>query len=60
MTKLDEKQIIRIFANKLGISNLDDVALIDKGIVIKSDMLVASTDVPSGMKPWQAAVSSHA
>lgn len=58
MTKLDEKQIIRIFANKLGISNLDDVALIDKGIVIKSDMLVASTDVPSGMKPWQAARKS--
>ncbi|HEX6281289.1 MAG TPA: thiamine-phosphate kinase [Nitrososphaera sp.] len=58
MTKLDEKQIIRIFANKLGISNLDDVALIDNGIVIKSDMLVASTDVPSGMKPWQAARKS--
>lgn len=58
MTKLDEKQIIRIFANKLGISNLDDVALIDKGIVIKSDMLVASTDVPSGMKPWQTARKS--
>lgn len=58
MTKLDEKQIIRIFANRLGISNLDDVALIDKGIVIKSDMLVASTDVPSGMKPWQAARKS--
>ena len=58
MTKLDEKQIIQIFANKLGISNLDDVALIDKGIVIKSDMLVASTDVPSGMKPWQAARKS--
>src|SRR5688500_515430 len=58
MTKLDEKQIIRIFANKLGISNLDDVALIDKGIVIKSDMLVASTDVPSGMKPWHAARKS--
>jgi thiamine-monophosphate kinase len=58
MTKLDEKQIIRIFANKLGITNLDDVALIDKGIVIKSDMLVASTDVPSGMKPWQAARKS--
>ncbi len=58
MTKLDEKQIIRIFANKLGISNLDDVALIDKGIVIKSDMLVASTDVPRGMKPWQAARKS--
>jgi thiamine-monophosphate kinase len=58
MTKLDEKQIIRIFANKLGIGNLDDVALLDKGIVIKSDMLVASTDVPSGMEAWQAARKS--
>jgi thiamine-monophosphate kinase len=58
MTKLDEKQIIRIFANKLGISNLDDVALLDKRIVMKSDMLVASTDVPSGMEAWQAARKS--
>jgi thiamine-monophosphate kinase len=58
MTKLDEKQIIRTFANKLGIGNLDDVALLDKGIVIKSDMLVASTDVPSGMEAWQAARKS--
>jgi thiamine-monophosphate kinase len=58
MTKLDEKQIIRIFANKLGISNLDDVALLDKGIVMKSDMLVASTDIPSGMEAWQVARKS--
>ena len=58
MTKLDEKQIIRIFANKLGISNLDDVVLLDKGIVMKSDMLVASTDVPIGMEDWQAARKS--
>ncbi|MDQ3562094.1 MAG: thiamine-phosphate kinase, partial [Thermoproteota archaeon] len=56
--KLDEKQIIRIFANKLGISNLNDVALLDKGIVMKSDMLVASTDIPSGMEAWQAARKS--
>jgi thiamine-monophosphate kinase len=61
MTKLDEKQIIRLFANKLGISNsLDDVALLKKGIVMKSDMLVASTDVPSGMQAWQAARKSMA
>jgi thiamine-monophosphate kinase len=58
MTKLDEKQIIQIFANKLGISDLNDVALLDKGIVMKSDMLVASTDIPSGMEPWQAARKS--
>ena len=61
MTKLDEKQIIRLFANKLGISNsLDDVALLKKGIVMKSDMLVSSTDVPSGMQAWQAARKSMA
>jgi thiamine-monophosphate kinase len=58
MTKLDEKEIIGIFANQLGISNLDDVALLDKGIVIKSDMLVASTDVPPGMEAWQVARKS--
>ncbi|HJU95941.1 MAG TPA: thiamine-phosphate kinase [Nitrososphaera sp.] len=58
MTKLDEKQIIRIFANKLGISDLNDVALLDKGIVMKSDMLVESTDIPSGMEAWQAARKS--
>ena len=58
MTKLNEKEIIGIFANKLGISNLDDVALLDKGIVIKSDMLVASTDVPPGMEAWQVARKS--
>lgn len=58
MTKLDEKQIIQIFANKLGLSNLDDVALLDKGIVMKSDMLVESTDIPRGMEAWQAARKS--
>jgi len=58
MTKLDEKQIIRILAKKLAISNLDDVAILDKGIVIKSDMLVASTDAPNGMETWQIARKS--
>jgi thiamine-monophosphate kinase len=59
MTKLDEKEIIRIFANKLGISDLDDVALLDKdNIIFKSDMLVASTDMPRGMKAWQVARKS--
>jgi thiamine-monophosphate kinase len=58
MTKLDEKEIIRIFANKLGISDLDDVVLLDNDIVFKSDMLVASTDVPRGMKAWQVARKS--
>jgi thiamine-monophosphate kinase len=58
MTKLDEKEIIRIFAKKLGISDLDDVALLDNEIVLKSDMLVASTDIPHGMKAWQVARKS--
>ena len=58
MIKLDEKQIIRILVNKLGISNLDDVVVLDKGIVIKSDMLVESTDVPPGMEAWQTARKS--
>jgi thiamine-monophosphate kinase len=58
MTKLDEKEIIGLFAKKLGIRSLDDVALLDKGIVIKSDMLVARTDIPPGMEAWQVARKS--
>jgi thiamine-monophosphate kinase len=58
MTKLNEKQIISIFGHKLGISELDDVALLEKGIVMKSDMLVASTDIPRSMEAWQAARKS--
>lgn len=58
MIKLDENQIIRIFADKLGISNLDDIAVLKKGIVIKSDMLVASTDIPPCMEAWQTARKS--
>ena len=58
MTKLDEKEIIRIFAQKLGIVDLDDVAVLDKGLVFKADMLVASTDVPEGMAAWQVARKS--
>ena len=34
------------------------MALLDKGIVIKSDMLVASTDIPPGMEAWQVARKS--
>jgi thiamine-monophosphate kinase len=58
MTKLDEKEIIGIFAGALGIGDLDDVALIDKNVVFKADMLVASTDVPPGMEAWQVARKS--
>ncbi|MDQ3835342.1 MAG: thiamine-phosphate kinase [Thermoproteota archaeon] len=42
----------------MSINNLDDVAVLEKGIVIKSDMLVASTDVPWGMKASQIARKS--
>jgi len=58
MTKLDEREIIRIFASRLGIGDLDDIALLGKNIVFKTDMLVASTDVPPGMEAWQAARKS--
>jgi len=58
MTKLDEKEIIQVFAKKLKIKSLDDVAVLDKGIVIKSDMLVSGTDVLPGMKDWQIARKS--
>ncbi len=58
MNKLDEKDIIGIFSSKLGISSLDDVATIGKGIVFKTDMLVASTDVPPGFEPWQVSRKS--
>jgi thiamine-monophosphate kinase len=58
MTKLDEKEIVRIFAAKLGIADLDDVALLARNIVFKADMLVASTDVPDGMAAWQVARKS--
>jgi thiamine-monophosphate kinase len=58
MTKLDEREIIRIFADRLGIADLDDVALLGRNIVLKADMLVASTDVPPGMEAWQVARKS--
>jgi thiamine-monophosphate kinase len=59
MSKLDEREIIRIFVGKLGIGDLDDVATLEKdNIVFKADMLVACTDVPPGMKPWQVARKS--
>jgi thiamine-monophosphate kinase len=61
MKRLDEKEIISVFSSTLGISDLDDVATVAvnaRQIVFKSDMLVAMTDVPAQMKPWQAARKS--
>lgn len=56
--KLDEKGIIRIFSQALGIGDLDDVAAVGRGLVFKADMLVASTDAPPQMSPRQVARKS--
>jgi thiamine-monophosphate kinase len=56
--RLDEKEIIRIFSQALGISDLDDVATVGRNLVFKADMLVASTDVPPQMSPRQVARKS--
>ena len=58
MKRLDEKEIIGVLSSSLGISDLDDVATISDNLVFKSDMLVAMTDVPAQMKPWQVARKS--
>lgn len=56
MTKLEEKRIIKIFQKSFGKKSKfipEDVELVRIGkryFVIKSDMLVESTDVPPGMK----------
>jgi thiamine-monophosphate kinase len=75
MSRLNEKDIIRLFSSKLQIrkrikNEYDDVAHLPLGqiistcvspdtvIVLKSDMLVQTTDVPPGMRPWQIARKS--
>ena len=71
MTKLNERDIIDLFISKLRIKNeKDDVVIFPlKGVkrhtaktplilVLKCDMLVESTDVPTGMRPWQIARKS--
>jgi thiamine-monophosphate kinase len=58
MTGFSEKEVIDIFSRKLKITDLDDVAILGRNAVIKCDMLVSSTDVPPGMKPWQVARKS--
>lgn len=58
MPNLNEREIIRIFSRRFGISGLDDVALVGKDTVLKCDMLVGSTDVPPKMKAWQVARKS--
>jgi thiamine-monophosphate kinase len=75
MSRLNEKDIIRLFSSKLRIDKRiknenDDVALLplrhimrgsisaNTVAILKSDMLVESTDVPQGMRPWQIARKS--
>ncbi|HEV8386052.1 MAG TPA: thiamine-phosphate kinase [Nitrososphaera sp.] len=58
MNRLNEREIINIFAQELGISDLDDVSPVSKNLVLKCDMLISSTDVPPQMKPWQIARKS--
>ena len=58
MNRLNEREIINIFAQELGINDLDDVSRVGKNLVLKCDMLVSSTDVPPQMKPWQIARKS--
>jgi thiamine-monophosphate kinase len=64
---LNEKQIIDVIVSKLAPSGVnkqkdDDVSVLSlrsphmkamKSLILKCDMLVESTDVPPGMKPWQ-------
>jgi thiamine-monophosphate kinase len=72
MSMLNEKQIIDIIVSKLAPSGVnkrkdDDVSILSmrspskkamKSLILKCDMLVESTDVPPGMKPWQIARKS--
>lgn len=61
MTKLDEKEIIKIFQKSLGNKNSEDVETFRLGKnlgVIKIDTLVESTDIPPGMKLHDAARKS--
>src|SRR5213593_372902 len=63
--RLGEREIVRLLTSiygqraKLPLGYDDDVAAIplnrQSWMVLKSDMLVASTDVPPGMKLWHAA-----
>ena len=69
---LNEKQIIDIIISKLASRGNnkridDDVSILSlrsfpikgmKSLILKCDMLVESTDVPPGMKPWQIARKS--
>jgi thiamine-monophosphate kinase len=76
MSKLNEREIIKLFSSRLRINKRiknenDDIVVLpfkdiisdfdscsSAAIVLKSDMLVESTDVPPCMRPWQIARKS--
>ena len=64
MKNPDEIEIIRIFQRRFGQKSsfvpedLELLAMANRNFVVKSDMLVQSTDVPTGMKWYQAARKS--
>ena len=63
MTKLDESSIIKIFQSKLGNKKFvsEDVEIFNSGktkIIVKTDTLVESTDIPPKMKLDDAARKS--
>ncbi|MFZ1076396.1 MAG: thiamine-phosphate kinase [Nitrosotalea sp.] len=64
MKNPDEIEIIRIFQHRFGQKSsfvpedLELLAMANRNFVVKSDMLVQSTDVPTGMKLYQVARKS--
>ncbi|MGI0088126.1 MAG: thiamine-phosphate kinase [Nitrosotalea sp.] len=64
MKNPDEIEIIRIFQYRFGQKSifvpedLELLAMANRNFVVKSDMLVQSTDVPTGMKLYQMARKS--
>ncbi|HVD06928.1 MAG TPA: thiamine-phosphate kinase [Nitrososphaeraceae archaeon] len=70
MNKLNEKDIVQLFVSRLVRKSArrgatDDIAVIPVktgqsciNLILKCDMLVESTDVPSLMQPWQIARKS--
>jgi thiamine-monophosphate kinase len=64
MKNPDEIEIIRIFQHRFGQKSsfvpedLELLKMANRNFVVKSDMLVQSTDVPTGMKWYQAARKS--
>ncbi len=64
MKKPDELEIIKIFQSRFGLGanfipeDLEVLPISNQRFLVKSDMLVQSTDVPAGMKLYQVARKS--